>query len=67
MELIEKYLPLLIPLILLQLGLLIAALADLLRREPERIRGGARWPWVIAIVLVNILGPLAYFVFGRKD
>jgi len=56
---------LLLPLILLQLGLMFAALVDLSRRD--RVAGGNKWVWVLVIVFVSTLGPLAYFVFGRKD
>jgi hypothetical protein len=56
---------LLLPLILLQLGLMIAALVDLFRRE--RVAGGNKWVWGLVIVFVSTFGPLAYFVFGRKD
>jgi hypothetical protein len=47
-----------------QLGLLVAALADLRRRAPDQIKGPKRM-WV-ALAFVNFVGPLAYFAFGRK-
>jgi len=46
---------LLVPIALLQLGLVAFALYDLVRRE--RVRGGSKWLWGILIVLVNIVGP----------
>ena len=64
MELIKQYLPLLIPVVLIELGLLFAALFDLIRRPHTN---GPKWLWVIAIVLVNFFGPIAYFIFGRKE
>jgi hypothetical protein len=57
--------PLLIPLILLELGLMIAALVDLLRRE--RHTKGPKWAWGLLIVLFSIVGPLAYFFVGRDE
>jgi len=57
--------PLLIPLILLELGLMIAALIDLLRRE-RRTRG-PKWVWGLLIVFFSIVGPLVYFFLGRED
>ena len=44
----------------------VAALVDLARRPPERIRG-PKWRWATAITLINSLGavPLAYFRYGR--
>ena len=62
---VVRLLPLLAPLVLLQLGLLVAALWDLYHRE--RVRGGNKIVWAGIIVLVNLLGPLAYYLFGRED
>jgi Phospholipase_D-nuclease N-terminal len=47
-----------------QVGLLVAALADLWRRPPAQLRGSKRM-WA-ALCLVNFVGPLAYFSFGRR-
>jgi hypothetical protein len=47
-----------------QLGLLAAALADLRRRPATEIRG-TKGLWA-AVSLVNYVGPLAYFIFGRR-
>ncbi len=49
---------------ILELVLLVAALRDLRRRPAEEINGSKRM-W-FAISFVNIIGPLAYFGFGRK-
>jgi hypothetical protein len=64
MENIKQYIPLLIPVVVIQLGLLIAALVDLIRREQTR---GPKWVWALVIILVNIIGPIIYFVAGRKE
>jgi hypothetical protein len=44
-----------------------AVLIDLKRRPASQIRG-SKGTWTVAAVLVNSagLGPLAYFVFGRR-
>lgn len=47
-----------------QLTLLVAALRDLRRRPSEQIRGSKRW-WTAA-VFVNFVGPIAYFLRGRR-
>ena len=57
---------LLAPIILIQLGLMIAALYDLEKAE-RRVRGGSKLVWVLVIVFVNILGPIVYFVAGREE
>jgi hypothetical protein len=64
MELIKQYLPLLIPVVLIELALMITALVDLARRAQTR---GPKWAWVLVIVLINFIGPIIYFVAGRKD
>lgn len=56
----------LIPVAILQLALMLIALIDVIRREPERIRG-PKWAWAIAVVAVSLFGPIAYFLAGRKD
>jgi hypothetical protein len=61
---LKQYIPLLIPVILIQLGLMIAALVDLVRREQTR---GPKWVWALVIVLVNYIGPIIYLVAGRKE
>ncbi len=49
---------------LLKMLLLIAALRDIRRRSEEEINGSKRM-WT-AIAFVNYVGPIAYFIFGRK-
>ena len=51
---------------IVQFALLAAALADIHRRPAEEIKG-SKWLWR-AVALVNFMGigPIAYFVFGRK-
>lgn len=57
---------LLLPVLFLQLILLIVALTDLIRNDPRRIRG-PKWIWAIVIVLGEILGPVLYFIIGRRN
>ena len=64
LDLIMKFLPLLIPLILIQLGLMITALVDVLKREKTK---GPKWVGIIVVVFVNIIGPIIYFVVGREE
>ena len=64
MEVIRQYLPLLIPVVLIELALMITALVDLVRRAQTH---GPKWAWALVIVLINFIGPIVYFVAGRKD
>lgn len=40
-----------------------AAAVDLARREPAQVRG-SKWLWA-PVLIVQPVGPLAYFAFGR--
>jgi len=60
-----EILPFFIPLLILQLALMIVALVDLIKRQ--RVRGGNKVLWALVIVLVNIIGPVVYLIFGREE
>jgi hypothetical protein len=51
--------------VVVQIGLLLAALSDIHRRPEGQIRGNKKWPWTLA-AFVNFVGPVSYFLFGRK-
>jgi hypothetical protein len=46
-----------------ELSLKVAALIDLRRRPREQVRG-PKFVWV-ALMFVNLIGPVSYFAFGR--
>jgi Phospholipase_D-nuclease N-terminal len=52
---------LLIPVIILELALMVIALVDVVRRE--RVRGGNKVIWIVVI----LIGPIAYLLFGREE
>ncbi len=60
-----KFLPFIIPLVILQLILMIIALVDLSKRE--KVRGLPKWAWVIIIVIGELLGPIIYLLVGREE
>jgi hypothetical protein len=64
MEALRPLILYLAPIALLTLGLMIYALVDLSRRE--RLNG-PKWMWVVIIVLTQPLGPILYFIVGRRD
>lgn len=54
-------------LIAIQLTLQITALVQLVRTPADRITiGGRKWAWAIIILLGEIIGPIIWFVAGRK-
>lgn len=63
---LEQVLPLLIPLLILEVALIAIALYDLTRPE-RQVRGGNKVVWGIVIVIFQLLGPLLYFLIGRED
>lgn len=59
-----QYVPMLIPLFLIQIGLMIAALLNLRKQEVTR---GSKLMWVFIILFVNMIGPIIYFIVGREE
>lgn len=53
------------PLLILQFGLQVIALINLSKRN--KVRFNNKWIWVLIIVLGNLLGPVAYFLFRGED
>lgn len=54
---------LLAPVLVLQLVLVVTALVSCVRAEETN---GPKWLWIILILFVNLLGPILYFVLGRR-
>lgn len=52
------------PLLVLQFVLAAVAIIDIVRIHETR---GPKWVWVVVSLVVNTLGPIAYFIFGRKS
>jgi len=63
---VDDALPILVPLLLLQVTLLLLGLWDLTRPQ-RRVRGGNKLLWAIVVVCISIFGPLVYFLIGRED
>jgi hypothetical protein len=53
-------------LLVIQITLDVIALVSLYRRPLSSVTLGNKWVWVAIIVLVNMVGPVLYFVLGRK-
>lgn len=63
---LEAILPVIVPVIVLQFILLAFGLYDLTRPD-RRVRGGNKLVWGLIIVLVNLVGPVLYFLAGREE
>ncbi|HXC77442.1 MAG TPA: PLD nuclease N-terminal domain-containing protein [Candidatus Acidoferrum sp.] len=56
----------LLPLVLIELGLVLFSLVDLFRPE-RRVVGNNKLIWALIIVLVGTIGPIVYLLAGRKQ
>jgi hypothetical protein len=52
------------PILVIQLILLTTAFISLYKTSATR---GPKWMWILIILFVSIIGPVLYFVIGRKD
>jgi len=57
---------LLLPIAVIELGLVIFSLYDLTRPGRE-VKGGNKIVWAIVIVVFNLLGSLLYLTVGREE
>ncbi|MCK1999302.1 PLDc N-terminal domain-containing protein [Psychrobacillus psychrodurans] len=55
---------LILPVLIIQLLLVVVALIDLLRVKNTN---GSKWMWAIIIILISIIGPVIYFIVGRRN
>jgi len=65
MDEILKYLPFIVPILLVEWGLLITALIHVIKHKKYRF--GNQVMWIVIVVLLQILGPILYFTIGRGD
>jgi Phospholipase_D-nuclease N-terminal len=57
---------LIVPIAVIQLGLLIWALYDL-TRPTRRVKGDSKVVWALIIIFINLIGPILYFLVGREE
>jgi hypothetical protein len=60
---------LLIPLIILvvvQIGVEVLAIIKLLQTPDDRLVFGKKWPWLVIILFVNLVGAIIFLAAGRK-
>jgi len=62
----SRLLLILLPIVVIELGLVVFSLVDLFK--PERhVVGNNKLVWAIVIVLVGTIGPIVYLLAGRKQ
>ena len=65
MEFIREYLPILIPIVVLEIGLMIYALIHILKHN--KFKFGNKVMWIVVVVLIQIIGPIFYLTIGKDD
>ena len=63
-EFFTEYMVFLIPLILIQMGLMVGALIHILTHDTYKM--GSRALWIVLSVLLNTIGPILYICLGAN-
>ena len=66
MDNIIEFLPFLIPLLIVQFGLLGYTLYHILTHKTYKRGTRTLWP-VVTILLMNFVGPVLYFLLGKEE
>ena len=65
-QLSTSLLLILLPLVVIELGLVVFSLVDLLKPE-RRVIGDNKLVWALIIILIGTIGPIVYLLAGRKQ
>ena len=66
MEKLNEYLPLIIPLVAVQIILLVVSIRHIMTHD--HYKRGSRVLWIaIVIIGMQIWGPVLYFILGKED
>ena len=63
---LTEFLPFLIPLIILELGLLVYTLWHILTHKTYKRGNRVLW-LIVTIIGMNYVGPILYFILGKED
>lgn len=66
LAIVQEYIPLMIPVVLIQWALMITALVKLFKSEAEP-KFLPKWGWALIIIFVNMIGPIVYLIIGRRE
>ena len=64
-DIIREYMPILIPIIILEIALMIYSLRHVLKHD--RYKFGSRTMWILTVIIIQIIGPILYLTIGRED
>lgn len=65
MNMLFEILPLLVPVLLIDIALAVAAVRHILRHPHYRF--GNKTMWLVIVVVLLLFGPIIYFVFGKGE
>jgi hypothetical protein len=65
-QLSTSMLLILLPLVVIEVGLVVFSLVDLFKTD-RRVVGGNKLVWALVIVLIGTIGPIVYLLAGRKQ
>ena len=65
LESIQEYLPFLIPLVIAEFALAMTALIHVLKHPNYRF--GNKVMWIVIVLLIQIIGPVVYFLICRGE
>ncbi|MBD2870907.1 PLD nuclease N-terminal domain-containing protein [Paenibacillus arenilitoris] len=61
---LSRVLAIIAPMLAIQLVLAVIALALCAKAEQTR---GPKWMWILIILFLNVVGPIAFFIAGRRN
>lgn len=65
MDVLIRILPLLIPILVVDIALAVAAVVHILRHPHYRF--GNKTMWLVIAIALLLFGPIIYFVFGKGE
>lgn len=64
MEFLLDNIALIAPLLIVQFILVVIAIIDWIKVEKTN---GPKWFWLLIILFISMVGPIVYFIFGRRS
>lgn len=65
MKEVMEYLPFILPIFIIEMALMVVALIHVIKHDNYKF--GNKVMWIIIVLFVQIIGPVAYFIIGRGD